>query len=43
MRQLLKEREPAYLQAHEQVDTDRKSASQVAAEVVRLAQSIAGW
>ena len=43
MRQLLKEREPAYLQAHEKVDTDRKTAPQVAADVVRLAQSGAGW
>ena len=43
MRQLLKQRESAYVQAHEKVDTDRKDAPQVAAEVVRLAQSAAGW
>ena len=43
MRQLLKEREAAYLQAHEKIDTDRKTAPEVAAEVVRLAQSAAGW
>jgi len=43
MRQLLKAREAAYLQAHEKVDTDRKTAADVAAEVVRLAQSGAGW
>ena len=43
MRQLLKEREPAYLKADEKVDTDRKTAAQVAAEVVRLAQTRAGW
>jgi shikimate kinase len=43
MRALLKEREPAYLTAHETVDTDRKPALQVAAEVARLAQSKAGW
>ena len=43
MRGLQKEREPFYRDAHAQVDTDRKSASQVANEVVRLAQSSAGW
>ena len=43
MRQLLKEREPAYLHAHENVDTDRSTAPKVAAEVVRLAQTRAGW
>lgn len=43
MRQLLKEREPFYQQAHSQVETDRKSAEQVANEVVRLAQTSAGW
>ena len=32
-----------YLQAHEKVDTDRKTAPEVAADVVRLAQSAAGW
>ncbi|HXQ28980.1 MAG TPA: shikimate kinase [Gemmatimonadales bacterium] len=43
MRQLSKERGPAYQQADETVDTDRKTAVQVAAEVVRLAQKAAGW
>jgi len=43
MRQLQKERDPFYCGAHAQVDTDRPSASQVASEVVRLAQSSAGW
>jgi shikimate kinase len=43
MRQLQKEREPFYRAAHAAVDTDRKTQSQVANEVVRLAQSSAGW
>jgi shikimate kinase len=43
MRHLIKEREPAYLQAHEKIDTDKKTAAQVAADVVRLAQIKAGW
>jgi shikimate kinase len=43
MRHLLKEREAAYAQAHEQIDTDKKTAAQVAADVVRLAQTVAGW
>jgi shikimate kinase len=43
MRQLLKEREPLYRNAHAQVDTDRKTPSEVTIEVVRLAQSSAGW
>lgn len=43
MRGLLKEREPFYLKADAQVETDRKSAQQVAAEVIRLAQTGAGW
>ena len=43
MRQLSKERGPAYQQADETVDTDRKTAAQVALEVVRLAQRGAGW
>ena len=43
MRQLMKEREPAYLKAAEQVDTDRKASAKVAAEVVALAQRSAGW
>ncbi len=43
MRSLQKDREPFYIGAHAQVDTDRKSPSEVATEVVRLAQSSAGW
>ncbi len=43
MRQLYKERDPIYRTAHAQVDTDRKTPPQVAAEVARLAQSSAGW
>lgn len=43
MRQLAKERGPAYQQADETVDTDRKTAAQVAADVVSLAQRAAGW
>ena len=43
MRQLHKERDPFYREAHAQVDTDRKTPQQVVSEVVRLAQSSAGW
>jgi shikimate kinase len=43
MRVLQREREPFYRSAHAQVDTDYKSTSEVAKEVVRLAQSSAGW
>jgi len=43
MRQLLKEREPAYSRADAVVDTDRNPAPLVANEVARLAQSRAGW
>jgi len=43
MRLLQRERDEFYRSAHAQVDTDRKSAPQVANEVVRLAQSSAGW
>ena len=43
MRQLLKERDASYALAHEKLDTDRKTPAQVAAEVVRLAQTMAGW
>ena len=43
MRQLQKEREPFYRSAHAEVDADRKSAPEVVREVVRLAQSSAGW
>jgi len=43
MRQMLKDREPFYLKAHTQLDTERKTAEAVALEVVRLAQTTAGW
>ena len=43
MRELHKEREPFYRNAHAHVDTDRKSAQEAVIEVVRLAQSSAGW
>ncbi|HEX9704339.1 MAG TPA: shikimate kinase [Gemmatimonadales bacterium] len=43
MRVLLKERESSYVQAEVQVETDRRTPEQVAAEVVRLAQTGAGW
>jgi len=43
MRQLLKEREPAYLKADAKVETDKKTPPQVCAEIVRLAQAQAGW
>ena len=43
MRHLLKERDAAYALAHEKIDTDRKTVAQVAADVVRLAQTMAGW
>lgn len=43
MRQLLGEREPFYLKADAQVETDRKPAEKVAAEVVELARRRAGW
>ena len=43
MRELQKEREAFYRTAHVEVDADRKSAPQVVSEVIRLAQSSAGW
>jgi shikimate kinase len=43
MRQLQRERDPFYRTAHAQVDSDHKSAADAANEVVRLAQSSAGW
>jgi len=43
MRQLLDEREPLYRNAHAEVDVDRSTPPQVTSEVVRLAQSSAGW
>ena len=43
MRELFKEREPFYTKADATVQTEAKDVSQIAAEVVRLAQSSAGW
>ena len=43
MKALLQEREGYYLKSHAQIDTDRRGAVQIAAEVVRLAQDRAGW
>jgi shikimate kinase len=43
MRTLLREREPFYSRADARVDTDRVLARGVAAEVVRLARTSAGW
>lgn len=43
MRALIKEREPFYARADAKVETDRKSVEQVVTEVVRLAQTSAGW
>jgi len=43
MRDLLKEREPAYLKADAKVETDKKTAAQVADDIVSLARTGAGW
>jgi len=43
MRALLKEREPAYLQADAKVETDKKTAAQVTQDLVSLARTGAGW
>ena len=43
MKALLKDREVYYLKSDGQIDTDRRGAAQIAAEVVRLAQDSAGW
>lgn len=43
MRDLLRDREVAYREADATVDTDGRSAADVAAEVVRLARAQAGW
>lgn len=43
MRELLDEREPSYLAADATVETDRRSAAEVAADIVSLARSRAGW
>jgi shikimate kinase len=43
MRELLKARDPFYAKADATVLTEAKSAAKVAEEVVRLAQTSAGW
>ncbi|MGH7537898.1 MAG: shikimate kinase [Gemmatimonadales bacterium] len=43
MRQLLREREPFYVQADAVVETDRSKPPEVAAAVVRLARSRGAW
>ena len=43
MRQLLLEREPFYLKADAQVETDRKTTAKVAEEIVQLARTRAAW
>jgi shikimate kinase len=43
MRDLLRDREVAYLEADATVDTDGRGADDVATEVVRLARAQAGW
>ena len=42
MRHLMKEREASYAQAHQAIDTERKTPAQVAADVVRLANNHGG-
>jgi shikimate kinase len=42
-REMLRTRETFYMRADGAVDTERKSAEQVAAEVVQLARTKAGW
>ena len=43
MRELLKAREPFYQKADATVETERKTADQVAGEVLQLARNRAGW
>jgi shikimate kinase len=43
MRELFKTREPYYTQADATVQTEAKTPEQIAAEIVRLAQTGAGW
>ena len=43
MRELLREREPFYVQADAQVETDRQRPAEVAAAVVRLARERGEW
>ncbi|HJQ65729.1 MAG TPA: shikimate kinase, partial [Gemmatimonadales bacterium] len=43
MRELLREREPFYMQADAQVETDGRRPADVATEVVRLARERGQW
>jgi shikimate kinase len=43
LEQLLEEREVAYFGAHRMVETDARTVDEVAAELVVLARSTAGW
>jgi shikimate kinase len=43
MRELFKERDPFYARADATVQTEAKSAETVAGEIVKLAQTSAGW
>lgn len=43
MRELLREREPFYMQADAQVETDARRPAEVAADVVRLARERGQW
>lgn len=43
MRELLREREPFYMQSDAQVDTDGRRPADVAAEVIRLARERGAW
>ncbi len=43
LQELLSVREPAYLGAQAVIETDAKTVSEVAAELVVLARSSAGW
>ena len=43
LKQLLERREAAYLEAHETVTTDGRTADQVAEAVAKLARARAGW
>ncbi|MFN2572320.1 MAG: shikimate kinase [Gemmatimonadales bacterium] len=43
MRELLKAREPFYTQAHTTLQTEGRNPNEVAVDVVRLAQTSAGW
>ena len=43
MRELLREREPFYMQADAQVETDARRPAEIAADVVRLARERGQW